>query len=267
LSVSYFDEGSRTGSTLIFIHGFPFNKHSWEDQLDLMKDDYRVIAYDVRGHGDSSSGIRKFTVQQFVTDLFLFMDALRIEKAFLCGLSMGGYIALQAIKQHPDRITGLILCDTQCAADTEEVKKKRADTIQAVQANGVKQYAKDSVEKLFSKTSLADKQEVVSVIERTILLTPIETISNTLMALAGRSETCSSLRHIGVPVLIIVGAEDQITSPEAAQKMHELIPHSELEILEKAGHMSNLEASENFNLHLRVFLKSTQPSDLFKTLA
>jgi len=255
LSVSYLDEGTQTGSPIIFIHGFPFNKVMWEDQLDLLKGDYRVLAYDVRGHGDSNPGIQQFSIQQFVSDLFLFMDALYIKKAIVCGLSMGGYIALKAVQQDSDRIAGLILCDTQCTADTEEVKKKRSDTIHSVQANGLKQYTEDSVEKLFSKTSLANNKKIVSAIEGTILHTPIETIINTLMALAGRTETCSSLHLIKIPVLIMVGGEDRITPPEASQKMHELIPQSELYILEKSGHVSNLEAPESFNLHLQDFLK------------
>jgi pimeloyl-ACP methyl ester carboxylesterase len=172
---------------------------------------------------------------------------------------MGGYIALKAVQQSPDRIAGLILCDTQCTADNEEAKKKRSDTIHEVQTNGLKQYAEDSVEKLFSKTSKAGKKQVVSGIEGTILHTPVETIVNTLMALAGRSETCSSLHLIKVPVLIMVGAEDQVTPPASAQKMHELIPNSELQILEKAGHVSNLEAAEIFNSHLQSFLKTAYP--------
>jgi 3-oxoadipate enol-lactonase len=259
LNVSYLDEGTQPGVPVIFIHGFPFNKVTWEEQVDLLKDNYRVLAYDVRGHGDSNPGVQQFSIQQFVTDLFLFMDALYIKKAFVCGLSMGGYIALKAVQQDPDRIAGLILCDTQCAADTEEGKKKRSDTIHAVQASGVKQYAEDSVEKLLSKESLANKKQVVTGIEGAILHTPIETIVSTLMALAGRDETCSSLHLIKVPVLIMVGAEDKITPPEASQKMHELIPNSELQILESAGHVSNLEAPEIFNSHLQAFLKTASP--------
>ncbi len=259
LTVSYLDEGTQPGVPVIFIHGFPFNKVTWEDQLDLLKDDYRVLAYDVRGHGDSNPGVEQFSIQQFVSDLFLFMDALYIKKAFVCGLSMGGYIALKAIQQDPDRIAGLILCDTQCAADTEEGKKKRSETIQAVQANGLKQYTEDSVEKLFSKTSLAEKKDIVSRIEGAILHTPVETITKTLLALAERAETCSSLHLIKIPVLIMVGEEDQITTPEAARKLHALIAHSELHVLEKAGHVSNLEATEKFNMHLQTFLETASP--------
>ena len=262
VNVSYFDEGTNPGIPVIFIHGFPFNKVMWEDQIELLKDNFRVLAYDVRGHGDSNPGVQQFSIVQFVSDLFLFMDALYIKKAYICGLSMGGYIALKAIQDDPERIAGLILCDTQCTADTEEGKKKRSEAIHAVQENGLKQYAEDSVEKLFSKSSKANKKQVVAGIEGTILHTPVETIVNTLMALAGRAETCSSLHLIKVPVLIMVGAEDQITPPEGARTMHQLIANSELQLLEKAGHVSNLEAPEIFNSHLHAFLKQVNPKVL-----
>jgi pimeloyl-ACP methyl ester carboxylesterase len=112
------------------------------------------------------------------------------------------------------------------------------------------------VKKLFSETSLRDKPEIVSEIEKIILKTPADTICNTLVALAGRMETCSALPNINVPTLIFVGAEDKVTTPEAAQKLQELIPNSALRVLEKAGHLSNLEAADSFNLHLQSFLKS-----------
>lgn len=255
--VSYYDEGRSEGTPVIFIHGFPFNKSMWEGQIEFLKNDYRVIAYDIRGHGSSNPGVQEFTVQLFAEDLFLFMDALKIEKAILCGLSMGGYIAFQAIRLQPARIAGLVLCDTQCFADTEEAKEKRHATARHVRENGLKQYATDSLNKLFSKTTLETKKDIVSQIEKTILQTPVDTTAATLIALAGRMETCSVLPLIHVPVLIMVGAEDQVTTPETAQKMQELIPGSALRVLEKAGHLSNLEASENFNLYLQTFLKET----------
>ena len=256
VNVSYVDEGKRIGIPIIFIHGFPFDKSMWENQIETLLPAYRVIAYDVRGHGDSNPGTEEFSLQLFTDDLFLFMDAMKIEKAILCGLSMGGYIALNAIKQEPLRVNGLVLADTQCFADTAEGKEKRFKTVDHIRENGLKQYADDSIKKLFSETSLQNKKEVVSGIEKIILKTDVETICNTLIALAGRMETCSALPLINVPVLIFVGAEDQVTTPEAAQKIQELIPGSALRVLENAGHLSNLEAADSFNLHLQNFLKN-----------
>ena len=129
------------------------------------------------------------------------------------------------------------------------------DTIASIEKKGLTDYAGESIKKLFSETSLATKTEEVSFIEYTILDTSKEAICNTLMALANRKETCSTLYLIEVPVLIIVGKEDQITTPEVAKKMHELIPQSMLQVIDHAGHLSNLENPESFNLYLRTFLK------------
>jgi 3-oxoadipate enol-lactonase len=261
VNVCYVDEGKREGVPLIFIHGFPFNRSMWEEQLNLLGKEHRVIAYDVRGHGGSNPGTQEFSVQLFTDDLFHFMDALKIERAILCGLSMGGYIALNAIHQQPSRIASLILCDTQCFADTDEAKEKRMKAIEHIREHGLKQYAKDSVDKLFSKTSLNTKKETVSYIQEIILSTPVETICNTLMALAGRKETCTGASLIRVPVLILVGEEDQVTPPETARKLQEFIPGASLRVLENAGHLSNLENPEIFNLHVQTFLGNVEDLD------
>lgn len=210
----------------------------------------------VRGHGNTGSGAGDFSIYQFAEDLFYFMDALQLQQAYICGLSMGGYVALTAMQQQPARITALILCDTQCDADSEEGKKKRMEVITFIRKNGLSEYTSNSLKKLFSETSLAHKKEEVRFIEQSILKTPAETICSTLLALAGRNETCSSLHAIKIPVLILVGKEDQLTPPKAAKKIHAQIPGAKLVVIEQAGHLTNLENPEHFNLHLRKFLSA-----------
>jgi 3-oxoadipate enol-lactonase len=256
-TVSYVDEGKSISTPLLFIHGFPFDKWMWEKQLDSLKEDYRVIAYDVRGHGASDPGKDVFSIPLFAEDLFRFMDALEIEKAFVCGLSMGGYIALHAMQQQPERIAALILCNTQCQADSDETKKKRMDTIASIREEGLEHYARNSVAKLFSKISLAARTKDSAFIENTILHTSAETICNTLMALAARKETCSVLNQIHVPVLIIAGEEDQLIALQSVKQMHERSPSSTLEVMDSVGHLSNLENPVSFNQHLSRFLKSS----------
>jgi 3-oxoadipate enol-lactonase len=254
IRVSYLEEGLPQGLPLIFIHGFPFSKAMWKTQLSALKETHRVIAYDVRGHGDTEPGAAQFSLPQFADDLFFFMDALKIERAILIGLSMGGYIALRAIQRQPERIAGLILCDTQCAADSEEGREKRKKTIAFIQKNGLSVYAEESLKNLFAPASFTAKKDQVTFIQDTILKTPASTICLTLQALADRKETCSSLTEIKVPVCILVGKEDKITSPELASKMQVLIKDSTLHIIEGAGHLSNLENPEQFNTHVKNFL-------------
>ena len=257
-TVSYIEEGVANAGTLIFIHGFPFNKWTWKNQIDALKEDYRVIAYDVRGHGNSDSGSAEFSITQFADDLFLFMDELRIEAAIICGLSMGGYIALNAVLKQPSRIEALVLCDTQCGADSDQARKKRMDVIDSVQKNGLKQYAHDAVQKLFCEASLIERPDDVSFVEQIILNTPEESIVNTLKALATRRETCSRLHEINIPVTILVGESDQITPPEVAQKMQDLITGSSIQVIEKAGHLTNLENPTSFNSHVQKFLTAIE---------
>lgn len=254
IKVGYLDAGPASGLPVIFIHGFPFSKEMWEKQLSALCESHRVIAYDVRGHGESERGAAQFSIAQFADDLFFFMDALKIEKAILVGLSMGGYIALHAIQQQPQRIAGLILCDTQCAADSDEGRKKRKKNIAFIQKNGLSIYAEESLKNLFAPVSFTDKKDEVIFIKNTILKTPAEIICLTLQALADRKETCSSLAQIKVPVCILVGKEDKITSPEVAHKMQILINGSSLHLIDGAGHLSNLENPEQFNAHVKTFL-------------
>ncbi len=254
INVSYFEEGVSTGIPLIFIHGFPFNKDMWLTQVTALSDNHRCIAYDVRGHGGSEAGAAQFSIPQFADDLFSFMDALNIDKSIVVGLSMGGYIALHAIEKNAARIAGLTLCDTQCAADTEEGRAKRKKTISFIQKNGLEVYTEESLKNLFAPTSLQSKKAEVSFIKNTILNTKPENICLALQALADRKETCTVLKQIDVPVLILVGKEDKITPLEAAEKMHQDINGSEIGIIDGAGHLSNLENPEGFNERMKSFL-------------
>ena len=114
--VGYRDVGEVNAPAIVMIHGFPFNKSMWNEQMEALRGDCRVVAYDVRGHGESDAGDEAFSIELFVQDLLELMDALNIRKAMLCGLSMGGYIALNAVINYPDRFNALVLSDTSCMA-------------------------------------------------------------------------------------------------------------------------------------------------------
>src|SRR4051812_1278955 len=110
VTINYDDLGN-SEFPLIFIHGFPFDKNSWKFQLDELQKYSRVIAYDCRGYGKSSSDRNPFSIRLFADDLISLLDELKIEKAIICGLSMGGYVALNAISRFPERFHKLILSD------------------------------------------------------------------------------------------------------------------------------------------------------------
>lgn len=253
LVVSYTDEGPDEAPVIIFIHGFPLNKTMWDNQVDALKEDYRVISYDIRGHGDSEAGNEEFSIGLFVSDLLHFMDALKIGKSSLCGLSMGGYIALNAIENHPERFDAVVLSDTHCIADSPEIKEKRMKTIENIQEDGIEKYAEDSVEIFFVPESLLTKEGEIDAVKKMILKTSLQSLYKTLLALYVREATCNKLPEITIPVLFIVGEEDKITPPEASELMHEKIKNSTLHIISHAGHLSNLENPGEFNEQLKTF--------------
>ena len=255
-AVSFTDDGPIGAPVIIFIHGFPFNKSMWNTQIEALKDNFHVIAYDVRGHGNSDSGDSDFSIDLFVSDLLSFMNVLKINNTILCGLSMGGYIAINAVENYPDRFDALILGDTQCVADTPEVKEKRMNAIESIRKSGVEKYADESIKNLFAPESFTTRKEEVADIREMIVKTSGESLCSTLLALSIRKETCSKLAEIKVPVLILVGKEDKITPPAAAQLMHEKIKNSSLHIIKHAGHLSNLENPNEFNDQLKKFIES-----------
>lgn len=256
LTVSYTDYGPSEAPVIIFVHGFPLNKSMWDLQIEALMDEYRVIAYDIRGYGDSDAGLVDFSMDLFANDLIAFMDKLQISKATLCGLSMGGYIVLNAAVNYPKRFEALILCDTQCMADSSKAKKNRLLAIENIRENGLEDYAHESIKKLFAAGSLQTKGSELASVREMIMNTPKQMIYNSLNALANRNETCSKLPELKIPVLILVGEEDEITPPEMAESMHNKINVSQLSIIENAGHLSNIENPFEFNYQIRKFISS-----------
>ncbi|OFX38433.1 MAG: hypothetical protein A2X04_14705 [Bacteroidetes bacterium GWF2_41_9] len=254
LTVSYIDEGPTNSPTIIFIHGFPLNKSMWGKQIEILKENYRVIAYDIRGHGNTDAGSDSFSIELFVNDLLSMMDALMIKKPILCGFSMGGYIALNAIENYPECFNALLLCDTNCTEDIPEAKEKRMKSIKNIKEKGLEQYAEESLKKLFAPISFSKHMEEIAVVKEMIMKTSEQSLFKTLHALAERKETCTKLHQIKVPVLIIVGKEDEITPPDVAMLMHAKIKGSTIHIIDHAGHLSNMENSGEFNNQLTGFI-------------
>ena len=253
LNVCYSDHGPEEAPIIIFIHGFPFNKSMWNLQIEALKDNYRVIAYDIRGHGSSDGGNQDFSIDLFVQDLILLMNTLKIFKAVLCGLSMGGYIALNAIKYHPERFEALVLSDTQCKADTLEIREKRINTLENIVEKGVERFADESVKNLFAGRSFTTNTQEIAAVRKMILDTSEQTLCNTLFALSTRSETCGDLSNIIVPVLIMVGEEDKITALAEAIFMNKGIKNSILHVISGSGHLPNMENASMFNERLKAF--------------
>ena len=199
----FFYEGGEGKITIIFIHGFPFNREMWRPQMEFFNSSNRVFAYDIRGFGESSDNESILSIDLFADDLIRFMDSFSIEKATICGLSMGGYIALNAVERFPNRFEALVLSDTQCSADNEDQKVKRYELISNIEVNGTDQFIETFITNVFSKDAQENKGELVEEIKTISRHNSARIICQGLNALATRNETCSTLTNIKIPTLII----------------------------------------------------------------
>jgi len=253
LNLSYDDVGEGN-VPIVFLHGFPFDKTMWQEQLNYLKTTNRVIACDIRGFGKSKDEESHLGMDLFANDLILFIDKLGLEKVIICGLSMGGFIALNAMKRFPSRFEALILCDTQCIADSHDVKAKRYKTIEDIKEYGVSNFNEGFLKKVFHEDSITNKPELVEQLRSVVFSNSEHIICQGLVALAERSETCSITNTITIPTLIICGREDAVTPLEESKFMNKNIQGSVLHVINNAGHVSNLEEPAKFNKLLRNFL-------------
>ena len=255
ITMNYTERGLPQGLPVVFIHGFPFSHSMWEPQMKALPNNIRAVTYDVRGHGESDVADSIYTIELFVDDLIALLDHLSIERAVLCGLSMGGYIALRAFERHAERFKALILCNTRTEADTNEGKVKRSASIRTVKAEGVAAFADGFVKAVFAEKTFQANPSAVEMIRALIKRNSPLGICGTLIALAARTDTTAVLPSIRIPTLILVGAEDKLTPPSASESMRDRIAKSEMHVIPNAAHMSNLENPEEFNAHLIHFLK------------
>jgi len=256
ISISYLSkEPPAPKHTMVFVHGFPFNKNMWIPQLEALPADIAVIAMDVRGHGNSTVGHGFFSIDVFAKDLLVFLRKLGIGKAVLCGVSMGGYIALRAHQLQPEAFSGLILSDTNSLADDNAAKLRRFDSIQSVLKHGKRAFSIGFVNNVFSKKSLTENKAAVDLIKSSIRRNTESSICATLLALASRTDTTDSLKEIAVPTLVIRGAEDSITTKAQSDILVSGIPGATYVEIPGCGHLPNLEDPEQFNQAIAGLLK------------
>lgn len=254
INLAYTDQGS--GVPLVFLHAFPLNRAMWEPQVQALATRYRVIAPDLRGHGESDAPLWRYTMDQFADDVKGLLDHLSITRAVLIGLSMGGYILFACQRKYPERITALVLADTRAQADTEEGKMSRFALAQVAYREGAGAVAEAMLPRLLSPASLRERPELVAQVRSIITRNQVSGIAGDLMAMADRPDSVPILRQIACPTLVIVGEADQPTPPADARLMAEAIPGARLGIILGAGHLANLEQPEAFNRAVLSFLET-----------
>jgi pimeloyl-ACP methyl ester carboxylesterase len=243
------------GEPLIMLHAFPLSQKMWDAQFNYFAQTHRPITFDWRGFGESSIGSEISTMENFADDAAQLMTALQVEKATLCGLSMGGYAALAFYRKYPQRVSALILADTRAGADSEEGKRTRYEIAEMVRQSGASRIADKMIPQLISEKTQQKNSETAIWIRNIIEANSPPAIAAALRGMAERQDSSDLLSVINCPTLIIVGSNDVLTPPVESEKMANQIRHSQLEIIDEAGHLSNIENPEKFNQVAAEFLK------------
>ena len=254
LQIAYTDAG--IGRPIVLIHGYPFNRSLWNEQVEALSSTCRVIAPDLRGFGESDAAATA-TMNEMAHDVAQLMDHLEITQAAIGGLSMGGYVALAFYKQFPSRVRALVLADTRAQADTEDAKQTREQQAKKALDEGMAGIADSMLPKLLTPETVSKHPEIVKRVRDMMLKTKPEGAAAALRGMAERDDQTDLLAKVAVPSLILVGAEDAITPVADSEKMHQGIAGSRLVVLENAGHVSNLERTEQFNDALVGFLNES----------
>ena len=253
VEIAYEDLGS--GPTVVLLHGYPFNRSLWRDQVSALRGDFRLIVPDLRGHGESAVTSGAATMEAMANDVAALLDRLNITAATIGGLSMGGYVALAFSRLFPSRVQSLVLAATRASADNEEAKKNRAVQAEKARTEGMEGIADTMLPKLLTPETVAKRPEVVKHVRGMMASTSPEGAVAALQGMALRQNQTSFLPQIKAPTLILVGREDVITPVADSELMHSEISGSQLRVIENAGHVVNLERPEEFNRTLLEFLR------------
>ncbi|GHO45294.1 alpha/beta fold hydrolase [Ktedonospora formicarum] len=254
--IAYDDHG--IGYPILFLHAFPLNRSMWEGQVEalLAEQRFRLVALDWRGFGESEvPGSEIMTMESLADDVAGLMDALGMQEAILCGLSMGGYAAFAFLRKYPQRVKGLILADTRPGVDSEEGKANRERVAELALTEGTDAIANLQIPNLLASTTRRESPEVEARIRRLIAAASPMGIAAASRGMALRHDATDLLETITCPTLVIVGSEDRLTTPQIAREYAERIPGARLTVIEHSGHLSNLEQPNAFQKTLSSFLR------------
>lgn len=253
-----YDSFGEGDTTLILLHAFPLNRQQWREQGEALarSSGLRVVVPDLRGFGESSLEVGPTTMDQMAGDVLDLMGVLHIDRCILGGLSMGGYVTFQCLRQFPDRIQGVILADTKAGADTPEQRAARETTAQFAEQNGAGKLLERDAPRLFSQYTANKMPQVVARAREIAALNSDIGVAAASRGMALRPDSADLLPRIHVPTLVIVGEQDAVTPIAEARTLFERIPEAQLELITDAGHLSNLEQSHAFSGAIARFLNN-----------
>jgi 3-oxoadipate enol-lactonase len=240
-----------SGTLLLFLHGIGGNRRNWDAQLAFFSRTYKAAAWDARGYGDSDDyeGPLEFSV--FSEDIVRVLDFLKVEKAHLVGLSMGGRIARNFALHHPERVERLVLANTTPGFGSLTPQQAREFVAQRRDA--------DPVERAKSLIGPRARPGVFEDLVASLRAVHRESYLKTVEASVAQ-DLAAPIENIRAPTLVVTGDEDRLYPPAIAQDMVRRIPGASLAVIQGAGHLSNLEQPERFNQVVLEFLSTRRRS-------
>lgn len=257
MKIAFEEHGN--GKPIILLHAFPLSRQMWNQNIDsIVAANYRAITPDLRGFGGSSNFADINSMEAMAFDVAELMDSLKIEKAVIGGLSMGGYVAFNFYRLFPGRVSALIICDTNAAADSDDKRESRYEIIEKIEQQGSDVLIEDMLPNLVSDFTKVNNKKLITELEQMFADADRQALIAALRGMAERESHDEILKSIDVPTVLIFGETDSITDLDVARSMQNRIPGSALFTLKNAGHYSNLEQPEQFNDVLSKFLSDVK---------
>lgn len=238
-------------ASLVLIHAFPVDAAMWDGQAAALTGQADVAVPPLPGFGGTPPVGDVMTMDAAADHVAAEMDRVGMDRAVVCGLSMGGYVAFSMWRRHRDRIAGLALADTRAEPDDEAGRERRRLVAEKARGQGSGAIADEPPPLLSEQAEPALWDRVKEMIRRQ----PGESIAAASLGIGGRADARPLLPEIDVPTTVIVGSADTLTPPAMSEAMVDAIPGADLVVLDGAGHLSNLEAPDGFTAALRAVLQ------------
>lgn len=239
-------EDTGKGTPLVLIHGVGGDSTEWSEVAPEMSKEVRCIAVDLRGHGKSEKPDMPYTQDMFADDVAALLDILKISKAYICGISMGGFVAQKMALTHPEKVDGLILIDTTPRMPTKTIQVAGAWG-KAFAEKGLQAYIDAEIKDIFHPMFARRHQDAVKIFADSMKTREAKTTARVQQGYMKSPPVMEKdIKKIKVPTLIIHGEEDQVVPAEEAALMHREIQNSQIAIIPFAGHGALMERPDYF---------------------
>ena len=242
--------GDASNPALVFSNSLGTNYGMWQQQFNALKDQFFVVCYDTRGHGASSTPQGPYSLQQLGEDVIHLLDHLKIQRAAFCGISMGGLTGQWLAIYYPERFSHVVVCNTAAKIGQEQAWLDRAAL---VRSQGLQSIADSAASRWFTVPFIQSNAATVATLSNDLGAGSPEGYASCCEALA-KADVREQLKTITVPVLIVAGRQDPVTTVADAEFMLSQIPNSQLVEID-ASHISNVEQPTAFNQNLMNFLQ------------